>query len=65
MVGYELSEALDDEDGVVVVEWAEKIEASLPEEKIIVKFRYVSDDEREIEFEAEGDNYKKILSNIL
>lgn len=61
MVGYELQEALEDSNGIVIVEWAEKIEASLPKEKLVVKFRYVDDNSREIIFEPTGEKYEKLL----
>lgn len=64
MMSYELMEALDDLDGVVVVEWAEKIEKELPKEKLIVRFHYISENEREIELISEEENYKTIISNI-
>lgn len=61
MVNYELIEAINDPSGVVVVEWAEKIETELPKEKLIIKFHYLGENERELEFVAEGEKYQKLL----
>lgn len=61
MVGYELAEALDDPKGIVVVEWAEKIEAELPKEKLVVKFEYVGENEREIILKSFGGRYKELI----
>lgn len=61
MVSYELIEALEDPKGIVVVEWAEKIEAELPKEKLVVKFRYVGEDKREIILRANGQRYEGLL----
>lgn len=64
MMNYELIEALDDKEGIVVAEWAEKIEKDLPEEKLVIKFNYISDNEREIEFNAYGDEYKQLIQKL-
>lgn len=64
MMNYELIEALEDEEAVVVVEWAEKIEKDLPDEKLVVKFHYIEEDEREIELNAFGNEYQKIITNF-
>lgn len=61
MVSYELAEALSDPSGVVVVEWAEKIETELPKEKLVVKFHYKDIEERLLEFNAVGFDYKQLL----
>ena len=42
-----LEEILEDEKGVVVIEWAERL-ASLPERAVEVEISYVSDSERRI-----------------
>ncbi|PIZ00862.1 tRNA (adenosine(37)-N6)-threonylcarbamoyltransferase complex ATPase subunit type 1 TsaE, partial [bacterium (Candidatus Howlettbacteria) CG_4_10_14_0_8_um_filter_40_9] len=61
MVNYELIEALEDPAGIVVVEWAEKIEAELPKEKLVVKFEYVREDKREIILRANGQRHEGLL----
>ncbi|MCL4386934.1 MAG: tRNA (adenosine(37)-N6)-threonylcarbamoyltransferase complex ATPase subunit type 1 TsaE [Patescibacteria group bacterium] len=63
-VGFELEEALADKEGIVVIEWAEKIERELPVEKLIVRFRFISESEREIEFQGSGDKYNKLITNL-
>jgi len=65
MVGYELDEALKDPNGIVVVEWAEKIEANLPKERLVVRFRYVDENSREINLKATEGRYKKLLENVV
>ena len=61
MVNYELIEALEYPAGIVVVEWAEKIEAELPKEKLVVKFEYVREDKREIILRANGQRHEGLL----
>ncbi len=48
-------------DGVVVIEWAEKIESVLPVEKcFIVHLRYVDENTREIKISGPADRMAKI-----
>lgn len=42
------SEWLSDREGVVLLEWPEKVEGLLPERGVVVTLRSVSDEEREI-----------------
>ena len=60
MVSYELTEALEDQKGIVVIEWAEKIEAELPKEKLIVKFKYIDENTRKIVLKSFGERYKEL-----
>ena len=39
-------------DGIVVIEWAEKILDILPEETLFVRLRYLDEERREIEIEG-------------
>jgi tRNA threonylcarbamoyladenosine biosynthesis protein TsaE len=39
-------------DGISVIEWAERAESEIPEERVRVKLRHVRDDMREIEIEG-------------
>ena len=64
MVGYELTEALRDKNGAIVVEWAEKIEAKLPKEKLILKFEYIDAETRKINLNAKGGEYMKLIKGL-
>ena len=48
-------------DGVTVIEWAERAEDELPEERLSVYLNYVNENSREIGFLAEGERYHKLL----
>ncbi len=39
-------------DGISVIEWAERAESEIPEERVRIKLSYVRDDVREIEIEG-------------
>lgn len=45
------NELIKDKEGVVLIEWADKIKERLPKERIEVHFKYVSENEREINIE--------------
>ncbi len=51
-------------DGVTVIEWAEKIRAVLPAERLWIMFRHVSDDERALQFQATGARYIEWLTEF-
>jgi tRNA threonylcarbamoyladenosine biosynthesis protein TsaE len=46
-----LSEILEDKDGVVAIEWPEKLASFLPEKRIEIRFNTSSENEREIQIE--------------
>ncbi len=49
ITGLGLSDLWPDKKNVVVIEWPEKIEKVLPEKRIEIDFRVISETEREIE----------------
>ena len=53
-----------DSDGVTVIEWAERAEDELPEERLSVYLNYVDEQSREIGFLAEGERYQKLLDAL-
>ena len=53
-----------DSDGVTVVEWAERAEDELPEERLSVYLHSVNENSREVGFLAEGERYQKLLDAL-
>lgn len=53
-----------DSDGVTVIEWAERAEDELPDERLSVYLSYVNEHSREIGFLAEGERYEKLLHDL-
>ncbi len=51
-------------DGPLVVEWAQKIIPSLPEEHLLLKMDYVQEEHRSMKFIANGKRYENLLSNL-
>jgi tRNA threonylcarbamoyladenosine biosynthesis protein TsaE len=51
-------------DGVLVIEWADQIEAALPQDRLWVNLRWVDDDQRDFLFLAHGDRHQKILDTF-
>jgi len=49
-------------DGVTVIEWAERSENELPDERLNVYLSSVDDTSREIGFLAEGEHYENLLA---
>ncbi len=53
-----------DSDGVTVIEWAERAEEELPQERLSVYLSYVNESSREIGFLAEGERYERLLEDL-
>jgi len=53
-----------DSGGATVIEWAERAEADLPENKLNVYLSDVSENSRELGFFAEGERYEKLLADL-
>ncbi|HWR72178.1 MAG TPA: tRNA (adenosine(37)-N6)-threonylcarbamoyltransferase complex ATPase subunit type 1 TsaE [Nitrospirota bacterium] len=50
-----------DSDGATVIEWAERADDELPEERLNIYFSHVNERSREIGFLAEGERYRNLL----
>ena len=46
---------------VLVVEWAGRIEPTLPEERLWVDFSHVDSEQRGMQFTSNGTRYKEML----
>lgn len=51
-------------EGVAVIEWAERAEDELPEERLSVYLTYVNENSREIGFLGEGERYQKLVDAL-
>lgn len=51
-------------DGVAIIEWAEKIEPLLQEDRLEVRFTVTSPEEREISLVAIGDRFSQLLGEL-
>jgi len=51
-------------DGILVVEWADRILEALPEENLFINFSWVNDEQRNMVFIPHGDRYKKMLDDF-
>lgn len=52
------------ETGTLVIEWAERIKPALPREALWIHMRYVSDEQRNLLFEAQGSRYQHIMGEF-
>ncbi len=62
-VGFGLEDYLAD-DGICVIEWAEKIARALPPERLWIKFQHLGESERGLLFEASGARYMALLNEL-
>jgi tRNA threonylcarbamoyladenosine biosynthesis protein TsaE len=53
-----------DSDGATVIEWAERAEEELPDERLNVYLSYVNEQSREVGFFAEGERYARLLQVV-
>jgi len=70
---YRLSNASEAEDldlelmietGALVVEWADRIRAALPAECLLVKLRWIADEQRGMVFLPHGTHYERLLADF-
>ena len=52
------------EEGVIVLEWAERIEALLPEDYLLVKFEVLSAQKRTLELAAHGETSGALIRGL-
>jgi tRNA threonylcarbamoyladenosine biosynthesis protein TsaE len=52
------------EAGMMAVEWAERIQAALPGERLWLKLRYIADEQRAMVFLPEGSRYEQIVAEF-
>ena len=50
--------------GVSVVEWAEKGEAVLPPEHLLIQIDYLSDSERRLKLVPHGERYRELIEEV-
>ncbi len=62
-LGIGLDDYLSD-DGVCVIEWAEKIEAVLPTERLWITFRHLGENKRGMLVYANGARYLKLVDEL-
>jgi len=53
-----------DSDGVVILEWAERIESALPEERLWIELRIIEDTRRNFILEAVGERYQHLVNQF-
>ncbi len=51
-------------EGICVVEWAERAMSLLPPDHLLVRLEYLSETERRITFEPQGERYADLLSKL-
>ncbi len=62
-IGFGLEDYLSG-DGVTVVEWAEKIRAALPDERLWITFRHLGESKRGLVFDPNGARYEQLLNEF-
>jgi tRNA threonylcarbamoyladenosine biosynthesis protein TsaE len=70
---YRLNTALEGEDldldlmvetGALVVEWAERIQPALPKDFLLIKMRWLADEQRGMIFLPHGARYERLLADF-
>jgi len=60
-----MEEYLDDKSGVVVVEWADKLQELMPKEYLKVSIEIAGENKRVFNFEGHGRYYEDIVSRYI
>jgi tRNA threonylcarbamoyladenosine biosynthesis protein TsaE len=70
---YRLNDALEAEDldidtmieqGILLVEWADRIRNALPQHHLEVDLHWMADEQRSMVFSAQGDRYQRMLAEL-
>jgi tRNA threonylcarbamoyladenosine biosynthesis protein TsaE len=70
---YRLNDALEAEDldidtmieqGILLVEWADRIRNALPQRRLEVDLHWMADEQRSMVFSAQGDHYQRMLAEL-
>ncbi len=64
IVAMEITEAANDPDAIVVVEWAEHIKEALPPDFLAINLRRLGEDQREVIIEPHGLRYNKMAEDL-
>jgi len=56
------NEILEDKNAVIAIEWADKIKKILPDKRVDIKFEFVDEKTRKIDFKLKGRKYQRLLS---
>jgi tRNA threonylcarbamoyladenosine biosynthesis protein TsaE len=51
-------------EGVLIIEWAERIAAVLPDDRLTIRFEVVSDKKRQLEFTAATDRFRRLFEEL-
>ncbi len=52
------------DQGALVVEWPERIDAALPKEQLLVQLRWVTDEQRGMTFLPNGERYQELVADF-
>jgi tRNA threonylcarbamoyladenosine biosynthesis protein TsaE len=52
------------DEGVAVIEWAEKLDCFMPKEHLMVELSYRGENRRRLKFSATSPRYKKLLKEL-
>jgi len=64
IVKHELLECLEDPSTVVVVEWAQHFKDLLVDDRLVIEFKFVDGNTRELSIVAKGSKSQKLLREI-
>jgi tRNA threonylcarbamoyladenosine biosynthesis protein TsaE len=63
LIGIDYEEYLK-ADGVVVIEWADRLPQVIPPDALWITLRYLGAERREIVLQTQGDRYKMIIEEL-
>ncbi len=61
---FGLMDYLDDPDGIVVIEWPERLTSDLFEQYLLIELEFVADSKRRLAFYPSGERYQRLVSRL-
>jgi tRNA threonylcarbamoyladenosine biosynthesis protein TsaE len=63
-IASEIVDLTEDDKNIIVIEWPENIDNIMPKANLLVESKYISENERELIFDAAGEDYDKLVSGL-
>ena len=51
-------------NGILVLEWAERIKSNLPEENLWIQMRWIAEERRNLTIIPQGEPYQELAKNL-
>jgi tRNA threonylcarbamoyladenosine biosynthesis protein TsaE len=62
--GIGIEDAFSEKEAVTIIEWADRIESTLPKDRLEIHIKYLGQTEREVELSITGKTHEHLLKGV-